>query len=147
MSYEYNKLAPSTIQYKKQTPIINTLTHMALSVDQIQIYENQVVCIEDIAELYQNGRPTVFSQDQFNNYVFKISQSCFQNKKLLVAPFTLQMQEYLRTATEYTKYINIYIDASIGKMNIQQFYFLYRKVAKMNKVEVIIRAQDLFLLY
>jgi len=72
MSYDYNKLGPSTIQYKKQTPIIDSLTHVPLSISQIQTYQGPLVYFEDIAEMYQNERGIGLTQDQFNNYLFKI---------------------------------------------------------------------------
>ena len=54
MSYDYNKLTPSTIQYKKQNPIITTLSHVPLSIEQIESYSGSIVYFEDIAELCQN---------------------------------------------------------------------------------------------
>ena len=63
MSYDYNKLTPSTIQYKKQTPTITTLTHVSLSIDQIPTHQGSVISFEDVAELYQNERGVSLSQD------------------------------------------------------------------------------------
>lgn len=53
------------------------------------------------------------------------------------------MRQYLLTAREYTRYISIYVE----EPNIQQFYFLYRQIAKSGKVSLILRARDLFRLY